>query len=210
MPAACEVSNNRVFSNYGTYGGGIRIGHTALVDGTATSTQSTAFREDASQLDGAERREREAGGGGRHHAGYRLQQLHRRPATTSAAISRWPTAAALSHLGRSPATGSTELAANRIASNKFIFNQTFDQARRPERRWSCPSPAARRSAVARRRYGRRDGECQPVPGQPGRRRCGGAASASRRTLTARRRGSDQQHDRQQRHRLRRRGVPVQR
>ena len=89
-----EVSNNRVVGNYGTYGGGIRIGHTVLTRRDTTYTDAVnRIAEHPSQLGGAERRDR-GGRRRRRHAGHRLRQLHGRRTTTSAATSRWPTAAA--------------------------------------------------------------------------------------------------------------------
>ena len=58
-----EVSNNRVVANYGTYGGGVRVGHTTLIDGTAYTdavNRSPNIHHNWISQNGAT----EAGGGG--------------------------------------------------------------------------------------------------------------------------------------------------
>ena len=70
-----EVSNNRVFGNYGTYGGGIRVGHTVLttgVDYTDAVNRFPKIHRNWVAQNGAT----EAGGAG-GHAGDRRRQLRR-------------------------------------------------------------------------------------------------------------------------------------
>ena len=124
-----EVSNNRVFGNYGTYGGGIRVGHTVLttgVDYTDAVNRFPKIHHNWVAQNGAT----EAGGAGGITLGTGADSY---AVTSNYVCGNFSMAdgGGLSHLGLSPATGSTNSPANRIASNKFIFNQTFNQAADP-------------------------------------------------------------------------------
>lgn len=125
-----QVSNNRIVSNYGTYGGGIRIGHTALANGdeyTDAVNRTPNIHHNWISQNGASM---EGGGGG---------------ITIGTGANSYVVAdnyicgnfsmadgGGMSHLGKSTASfASGANPANRIAGNKFIFNQTFSQRTDP-------------------------------------------------------------------------------
>jgi hypothetical protein len=132
---ALEISNNRIVSNYGTYGGGIRIGHTALLDATnadyggyTDSQNGCAGNGDncvganihhnwISQNGGAE-----AGAGG----GVTLGNGASNYAVTDNAICGNFTMADGGGIGQ---LGLAD--GGNIARNTVIFNQTFNQSSNP-------------------------------------------------------------------------------
>ena len=126
-----QISNNRVVANYGTYGGGIRIGHTDLVtetvaaNGTEVITPTDSFNRNPNihhnfvVQNGAT----EAGGAGGITMGTGSNSYE---VTSNYVCGNFSMAdgGGLSHLGFSGGT-------NLIAKNKFIFNQTFNQSADP-------------------------------------------------------------------------------
>jgi len=141
---ACDlqVSNNRVVSNYGTYGGGVRIGHTALA--TAAVVNGV---EVITYVDGVNRRPNihhnwisqngatEQGGGGGVTLGTGSNSYTVADNYVCGNFSM-ADGGGLSHLGKSlglatPLIGNGYGTANLILRNKFIFNQTFNQSADP-------------------------------------------------------------------------------
>jgi hypothetical protein len=127
-----EVSNNRVVANYGTYGGGIRVGHTVLATDTAYTdgvNRAPHIHHNWISQNGAT----EAGGGG----GLTLGTGSSSYAVTNNYICgnfSMADGGGMGHLGVSPGEiGGNNNAPlpNRIVQNKFIFNQTFNQAADP-------------------------------------------------------------------------------
>jgi len=128
-----QVSNNRVVSNYGTYGGGIRIGHTALV--TADNTITDAFNPNvnihhnwisqngASEVGGANA----AGGGGGITLG---TGANRYTVADNNICGNFSMAdgGGISHLGL---MGGGSNSTSQIIRNKIVFNQTFNQSADP-------------------------------------------------------------------------------
>jgi uncharacterized repeat protein (TIGR01451 family) len=117
-----QVSNNRVFSNAGSFGGGVRIGHTELVSGNVfvdavnrnVTMHHNWITENGALSIGAAGANTGGGGGitlGTGSDGYRVENNY-----VCGNFSQ-SDGAGLSHLGRSNA--------GVIASNKFIFNQSF-------------------------------------------------------------------------------------
>lgn len=121
-----QISNNRVVGNYGTYGGGIRIGHTALLDGTndAYGGYTNSVNPNVQIFSNwiAENGSTEAGGGG----GVTLGN-----GATGYTVGRnqicgnfsMADGGGIGHLGL--ADGGT------IVDNRIIFNQTFSQNTNP-------------------------------------------------------------------------------
>ncbi|MFZ2652958.1 MAG: choice-of-anchor D domain-containing protein, partial [Burkholderiaceae bacterium] len=124
-----QVANNRVVGNYGTYGGGVRIGHSELVftvagdignsEYTDAVNRSTNVHHNWISQNGAT----EAGGSGgvtmgTGSNGYSVANNYICGNFSMA------DGGGMSHLGLS--TGS-----NQISQNKFIFNQTFNQLADP-------------------------------------------------------------------------------
>jgi large repetitive protein len=137
-----QVSNNRVVSNYGTYGGGVRIGHTtlataAVVGGVEVITyvdavnRSPRIHHNWISQNGAT----EQGGGG----GVTLGTGSNSYAVTDNYVCgnfSMADGGGLSHLGRSPGMAIPQIGngygtANLILRNKFIFNQNFNQSADP-------------------------------------------------------------------------------
>lgn len=126
-----QVTNNRVVANYGTYGGGVRIGHTTLVGPDNTFTDAVNRTVNVHHNWITQNGATEAGGGGGVTLGtgsnsYRL--------TDNYICGNFSMAdgGGVSHLGRSEGSVNSGAApANRIASNKIIFNQTFNQSADP-------------------------------------------------------------------------------
>jgi large repetitive protein len=140
-----QLTNNRIVSNYGTYGGGIRIGHTVLTtittvpDGTDTIAFSDAVNRSPTirynwiSQNGAT----EAGGGGGITLGTGANGYTVADNYVCGNFSM-ADGGGLSHLGRSAGTlntsggnAGTVGSANLISHNKFIFNQTFNQSSDP-------------------------------------------------------------------------------
>jgi hypothetical protein len=132
---ACDlqITNNRVVSNYGTYGGGIRIGHTTLTservtNGVASLTYTDAFnrrpviRNNFVAQNGAA----EIGGAG--GAGGITMGTGSDAYTVSSNYIcgnfSMSDGGGMAHLGVSGG-------ANNVNNNKFIFNQTFNQSADP-------------------------------------------------------------------------------
>jgi large repetitive protein len=117
-----QISNNRVFSNSGSFGGGVRIGHTALVDGNAyvdafnrdVRLHHNWIAENGAIAVGAGGAQSGGGGGITLGTGSDNYAVDNNYVCGNFSLSD---GAGLSHLGRSNA-GS-------IANNKFIFNQSF-------------------------------------------------------------------------------------
>ena len=133
---ACNlvVANNRVVSNYGTYGGGVRIGHTMLADGntyTDAVNRNVYIHHNWISQNGAT----SMGGGGGITLG---------TGSDSYIVARnyvcgnftMADGGGISHLGRSagsfgpPQSGSVQTA-NQITHNQIIFNQNFAQGSNP-------------------------------------------------------------------------------
>ncbi len=126
-----QVSNNRVVSNYGTYGGGIRIGHTTLVgpdnDYTDGVNRTVAVHHNWISQNGATG----AGGGGGLTLGKGSDSYL---VTDNYICGNFSMAdgGGISHLGRSGGSVNSAAApASRIAGNKILFNQTFNQSADP-------------------------------------------------------------------------------
>jgi large repetitive protein len=124
-----EISNNRVVGNYGTYGGGIRVGHTTLTD------TPTSFTDAVNRLPWLHHNQvlqngaGGAGGGGgitlgTGSNGYLVEKNYVCGNFSMA------DGGGLSHLGQSAGriNGNASNLPNRILNNKFIFNQTFNQS----------------------------------------------------------------------------------
>ncbi len=127
-----ELSNNRITGNYGTYGGGVRIGHTALLapDNTFTDGVNRApnIHHNWISQNGATG----AGGAG----GITLGTGSNGYAVTNNYVCgnfSMSDGGGLSHLGLSPGSivSGSSTPANRVLDNKFYFNQTFNQAADP-------------------------------------------------------------------------------
>jgi hypothetical protein len=121
-----QISNNRVFGNAGTYGGGIRIGHTALLDENNTSYGGYTDSVDPNVnihhnwIASNGGTEFGAGGGiaiGNGAANYQVLQNH---------------VCGNFSLGNGGGIGHLGLAdGGLISSNRVIFNQTYNQAANP-------------------------------------------------------------------------------
>lgn len=121
-----QISNNRVVGNYGTYGGGIRIGHTDLMDeaNAAYGGYTDSVNPDVKIFNNwiAENGSTEAGAGG----GVTLGNGATRYQVTSNQICgnfSMASGGGIGHLGLS--------AAGTIADNQIVFNQTFNQGLNP-------------------------------------------------------------------------------
>ncbi|NTV94765.1 MAG: DUF11 domain-containing protein [Thiobacillus sp.] len=127
-----EVSNNRIVSNYGTYGGGVRIGHTALLDDTNTAYggytnsqngclpgQSCTVGVNIHHNWIAENGSTEAGGGGGVSIGNGAGSYQ---VANNYICGNFSMAdgGGIGHLGISNG--------GKIVNNKVIFNQTFNQS----------------------------------------------------------------------------------
>lgn len=121
-----QISNNRVLSNYGTYGGGIRIGHTALLDETNTAYggYTDSVNPDVKIFNNwiAENGSTEAGAGGGISIG---NGASRYQVTSNNMCGNFSLGdgGGIGHLGLSD--GGT------IANNKIVFNQTVNQSANP-------------------------------------------------------------------------------
>ncbi len=128
------VSNSRILSNYGTYGGGVRIGHTtltAVVNGADAYTdgvnRSPTLHHNWISQNGAT----EAGGSGGITLGTGSNNYSVSDNYVCGNFSM-ADGGGLSHLGRSEGSITSNASpANTIVRNKFIFNQTFNQAADP-------------------------------------------------------------------------------
>jgi large repetitive protein len=125
-----QVANNRVVANYGTYGGGIRIGHTTLVnDAVVNGAEVINFTDAVNRNPNihhnwiAQNGATEAGGGGGLTLGTGSNNYN---VSSNYICGNFSMAdgGGMSHLGFSPGT-------NRIAANTFVFNQTFNQSADP-------------------------------------------------------------------------------
>lgn len=117
-----EVANNRIVSNYGTHGGGVRVGHTTLIDGidfVDAINRNTNIHHNWITQNGAS----ELGGGGgiTLGTGSSSYNVHENYVCGNFSMAD---GGGLSHLGLSAGT-------SQIARNKFIFNQTFNQSADP-------------------------------------------------------------------------------
>jgi hypothetical protein len=111
-----QVSNNRIFSNQGTYGGGIRIGHATLLDGTApTDSKNTDVQIHYNQV----RQNGSLGGAGGGIALYTGSNGYQVRENTVCGNFSTGNGGGIGHLGLSD--GGT------IANNDILFNQTFNQ-----------------------------------------------------------------------------------
>jgi hypothetical protein len=111
-----QVSNNRIVSNQGTYGGGIRIGHATLLDGEGlTNSQNSNVRIHYNQI--SQNGSLEGAGGGialyTGADGYQVRE--------NAVCGNFSTGngGGIGHLGLSDG--------GIIANNDILFNQTFNQ-----------------------------------------------------------------------------------
>ncbi len=121
-----HITNNRVVGNYGTYGGGIRVGHTVLANGNeytpGINTRVVVDHNWVSQ-NGASETATGAGGGGGVTLG---------TGTNNYLVSNnyicgnfsMSDGGGVSHFGLSVGT-------NQILDNKIVLNQTFNQAANP-------------------------------------------------------------------------------
>jgi hypothetical protein len=118
-----RVANNRVVGNYGTYGGGIRVGHTDLLDasnalyGGYTDAHNRGVRVESNWV--AQNGGTEAGVGG----GITLGNGSTRYAVTGNYVCgnfSMGDGGGVGHLGLSDG--------GRIAENRIVFNQTFNQS----------------------------------------------------------------------------------
>ncbi len=121
-----QVSNNRIVSNYGTYGGGVRIGHTALLDaanalyGGYTDSDNDGVKILSNWISQNGSTEAGAGGGitlGNGSTGYTVSGNYVCGNFSMA------DGGGIGHLGLSD--GGT------IANNTVLFNQTFNQSTNP-------------------------------------------------------------------------------
>ena len=120
------IANNRVVSNYGTYGGGIRVGHTALRDDTNTafggysdsSNKRVTIRNNWVSQNGST--EFGAGGGITLGNGSTRYLVSRNYVCGNFSMGD---GGGIGHLGIS--TG------GEISNNSVIFNQTFNQSANP-------------------------------------------------------------------------------
>ena len=129
-----EISNNRIFSNYGTYGGGIRIGHTDLLDDTNadyggySDSQNGCVENNCSVGANihhnwiAQNGSTEAGAGGGVTLGNGSTN-YQVAANYVCGNFSMADGGGIGHLGLSDG--------GNIANNKIIFNQTFNQAINP-------------------------------------------------------------------------------
>jgi hypothetical protein len=118
-----QVSNNRIVANYGTYGGGVRIGHTALLDetnaeyGGYTDSVNRRVRIESNLIAQNGSTEAGAGGGitlGNGSTNYEVTGNH------LCGNFSMGDGGGVGHLGLSD--GGT------IANNEIVFNQTFNQS----------------------------------------------------------------------------------
>ncbi len=117
-----QVTNNRVVANYGTYGGGVRIGHTELVNGDVFTD---AVNRDVSIHHNwiAENGATESGGGGGVTIGTGANNYSVASNYVCGNFSM-SDGGGVSHWGQSGGT-------NTIARNKIVLNQTFFQGGNP-------------------------------------------------------------------------------
>lgn len=126
-----QISNNRVVSNYGTYGGGIRVGHTTLVgpdnDFTDAVNRNVNIHHNWVSQNGATA---QGGGGGvTMGTGSSSYVVANNYICGNFSMSD---GGGLSHVGYSAGSvTSTSAPASRINQNKIIFNQNFNQAADP-------------------------------------------------------------------------------
>jgi uncharacterized repeat protein (TIGR01451 family) len=121
-----QITNNRVVGNYGTYGGGIRIGHTALVAGnvyTSGINNSVLIDHNWVSQNGASEIASGDGGGG----GVTLGTGSNNYVVSSNFICgnfSMSDGGGISHVGLSADS-------NSITDNKILLNQTFNQSADP-------------------------------------------------------------------------------
>jgi large repetitive protein len=121
-----QVSNNRMVSNYGTYGGGVRIGHTALVDAggnfvDGVNPSVTIHHNWVSQNGAAE-----GGGAGGITLGTGSSNYNVSSNYVCGNISLTD-GGGIAHIGRSASSISGSSLTNTIAKNTIVFNQSFNQ-----------------------------------------------------------------------------------
>ena len=114
-----QISNNRVFSNQGTYGGGIRVGSPTLLDETATSGYTDSRNPDLQILFNQIRQNGSLGGAGGGIALYGGSHRYQVRQNTVCGNFSTGNGGGIGHLGMSD--GGT------IAGNTVVFNQTFNQ-----------------------------------------------------------------------------------
>jgi large repetitive protein len=114
-----QVSNNRIISNHGTYGGGVRIGHAVLLDENSVSGYTDSqndnvqiFFNQISQNGSSEG----AGGGIAVYTGADGYQVRENTVCGNFSLSD---GGGIGHLGLSDD--------GTIANNQVLFNQTFNQ-----------------------------------------------------------------------------------
>ena len=123
---ALEITNNRIVGNYGTYGGGVRVGHTALVDGESytdgTNNNVVVDHNWIAENGASEIASAEGGGGGvTMGTGSNNYVVSNNYVCGNFSMSD---GGGISHVGQSAG-------ANRIFNNKLLFNQTFNQSADP-------------------------------------------------------------------------------
>ena len=121
-----QITNNRVVGNYGTYGGGIRVGHTALMDGDAYTpgvNNNVVIDHNWVSQNGASEIASSAGAGGgiTMGAGSNSYAIRENYICGNFSMSD---GGGVSHVGQS---GGTSL----IVNNKILLNQTFNQSADP-------------------------------------------------------------------------------
>lgn len=125
-----QITNNRVVANYGTYGGGIRVGHTALVDGdtfTDGVNNTVAIHHNwVSQNGASEIASGDGGAGGitmgTGSNGYVISDNY---VCGNFSMSD---GGGIAHVGVSQASSNSP---NLIARNQILLNQTFNQSADP-------------------------------------------------------------------------------
>jgi large repetitive protein len=121
-----QITNNRVVGNYGTYGGGVRVGHTSLVNDTAytsgVNSGVVVAHNWISQNGASEIASGDGGGGGvtmgTGSDGYRVSDNY---VCGNFSMSD---GGGISHVGLSGGS-------NQILNNKILLNQTFNQSADP-------------------------------------------------------------------------------
>lgn len=114
-----QISNNRIFSNQGTYGGGIRIGHADLLDQAAASGYTDSRNSDVKIFYNQVRQNGSllgAGGGIALYTGATGYQVRENTVCGNFSTGN---GGGIGHLGLS-SNGT-------IADNDVLFNQTFNQ-----------------------------------------------------------------------------------
>jgi hypothetical protein len=114
-----QVSNNRIISNHGTYGGGVRIGHAVLLDEDSVSGYTDSQNDNVQILFNQISQNGSAQGAGGGIAVYTGADGYQVRANTVCGNFSLRDGGGIGHLGLS--SGGT------IANNEVLFNQNFNQ-----------------------------------------------------------------------------------